>query len=131
MYTGERLRNLASCFIKANAKANEDVQHHLQTLSSEERSMIQKVLERDKKLQNEIASNIPQTSVKILPSNNAEEDVKPYLASLSYEEREIIQKVIEKDRNFQNEIANSISQDSVKIPLNHDTFSGSLDSKGK
>ena len=45
-------------------EAEEEVQQHLDSLSSEEREAIHKVMERDTKLQNEIAKNIPQIPVK-------------------------------------------------------------------
>ena len=47
---------MATFLLKGNAKAQADVQYHLTNLSPEEKEVIQKVLERDRKLQNEIST---------------------------------------------------------------------------
>ena len=45
-------------------EAEEEVQQHLDSLSSEERKAIRMVMERDSKLQNEIATNIQHVPVQ-------------------------------------------------------------------
>ena len=46
-----------------NIKAEEQVQDHLESLSSEEREIINRVMERDRKFQQEMATEVPQISL--------------------------------------------------------------------
>ena len=49
---------MATYLLKGNAKAEADVQSYLTHLSPEEQEVIQKVLERDRKLQDEISTTL-------------------------------------------------------------------------
>ena len=64
--------HMAAFLVKANDKAQSDVCSHLSHLSSEEKAVIRSVLERDRKLQNEISDTFQLSPDK---SFNEERDL--------------------------------------------------------